>query len=93
MNQFLTRDSRLWDVLIGLSLLIGALAAFGACDPHVTNCAADPTKLAYYGIPDSALPFIRLANLVMGILSGVAKTSFRPHSAYGSAKFTPEDVK
>lgn len=92
-SQLLTRDSKVWNFLIGLSLIVGALAAFGACDPHLDNCAQDATKLAYYGIPDKALPFIRLANLVMGIVAAYAKTSFRPHSEYGKSKMTPDDYK
>jgi hypothetical protein len=91
MNQWFTRDSRLWDVVIVLSLIVGALSALTVCDPHVSNCAFDPTKLAYYGIPDWMLPPIRLASLVAGIVSAYMKTSPRPHSEFARAKITPDD--
>jgi hypothetical protein len=93
MTQWFTRDSRVWDVLIVLSLIVGALSALRVCDPHVTNCAADPTTLAFYGIPDWMLPPIRFASLVGGIVSAYMKTSPRPHSVYGDAKITPQDYK
>lgn len=85
----LTRDSRIWNVLIGLSVIVGVLATLGTCDPHtVLDCAADPMNLAYYGIPDSWLPKLRLLALVTGVYSGVQRTSPLPHSEEGDAKIT-----
>jgi hypothetical protein len=93
LRPYLTRDSKLWTVLIVLSLIVGALSALRACDPHVTNCVTDPSTLAYYGVPDAWLPALRLGALISGIVSGVMKTSPQPHSDFGKAKLTPEDRK
>lgn len=84
----LTRDSVIWWYGIGAAVVV-SLAALQTCDPHVTNCAASPTNLAFYGIPESWSPFIRLAALIVGVVSARNMTSPRPHSEEGDAKITP----
>lgn len=67
----MTRDSRLWWVGIVSAVILG-LATL--------DSGSGPTSLAYYGIPLAAAPYIRLAALVIGIVSGKLATSPLPHS-------------
>lgn len=91
-RRYLTRDSFVWWIGIAASVL-GTLVAQRVCDPHtIANCASDPATLAYYGIPDNWAPQIRLAFLLVGIISAWMKTSPRPHSEEGDAKI-PESGK
>jgi len=59
----MTRDSILWWFGIVGAVILG-LATLG--------------NLADYGIPDSFLPYIRLAALIIGIVSGKLATSPLP---------------
>lgn len=87
-----TRDSIVWWFgIVGAVLVSGA--TLQTCDPHVASCGTSPTQLAYYGIPEHWAPYIRLGALLVGIVSGVMKTSPRPHSVYGDAKITPKDAE
>lgn len=89
-SRHFSRDSAIWWCGIVAAVVVG-LSALQTCDPHVTNCAASPTNFAYYGIPEKFAPLLRLGALIVGIVSGVMKTSPRPHSEYGEAKITPKD--
>jgi hypothetical protein len=82
-----TRDSVVWWFGIVAALLVAG-ATLQTCDPHVAQCGTSPTMLSYYGIPDSWAPYIRLGAFIVGIVSGVMRTSPRPHSEEGSAKIT-----
>jgi hypothetical protein len=82
-----TRDSFVWWFGIAGSVLV-SLGTLQTCDPHLAECAASPTSLAYYGVPDAWAPMIRLGALLVGIVSGVMKTSPRPHSEEGDLKVT-----
>ena len=92
-----TRDSAIWKWGLTLGSICTAITTLGlhGCDQHSAwaVCAADPTKFAYYGIPDGAVPYIRLIALITTILSGVMGTSPAAHSVYGKAAITPEDAK
>lgn len=59
----MTRDSALWWFGIVAAVIVG-IATLG--------------NTADYGIPDSWLPFIRLAALIIGIVSGKLATSPLP---------------
>lgn len=76
-----------------LAAVLVSLATLQPCDPHVTTCGSSPTQLAFYGIPEAWAPFIRLGALLIGIVSGVMKTSPRPHSEFGDSKITPKDFQ
>lgn len=69
-----TRDSLVWWVGIIAAVVVG-IGTLG-------------TTATEYGIPVSWLPYIRLAALVMGIVSGKLATSPLPHSEEGDAKIT-----
>lgn len=85
-----TRDSIIWWVGIVAAILVSG-ATLQTCDPHIGPCGTSPTHLGYYGIPDAWAPYIRLGALLVGIVSGVMKTSPRPHSVFGDAQVTPKD--
>lgn len=87
MRQYLTRDSMTWTWGIVAAIVV-SIAALQTCDPHVGNCGSSPTMLSFYGIPDSFAPYLRLGALIIGIVSGVMKTSPRPHSVEGKAQVT-----
>lgn len=70
-GHVLTRDSAVWAWGIVAAVVLG-LATLGPGDP------ANPLSLGYYGIPDGAAPYIRLAALLIGIISGALKTSPLP---------------
>jgi hypothetical protein len=65
----MTRDSKLWWAGIIGAVILG-LATLGA--------DTGPMSLAYYGIPLAAAPYIRLAALIIGIVSGKMATSPLP---------------
>lgn len=87
MKSYFTRDSVLWTWGIAAAVIV-ALATLQTCDPRLQTCGASPTMLSFYGIPDGLAPYLRLGALVIGIGSGVMRTSPRPHSTEGYAKVT-----
>ena len=98
LRQYLpTRDSWIWNVLLLLGSIAAAINILGLklCDPHMEwmVCAADATRFAYYGIPDRAVPYIRLASLLTPIVAAWMKSSPASHSEYGSSKLTSEDTR
>lgn len=63
------RDSKLWWAGIVGAVILG-LATLDA--------GSGPMSLAYYGIPLAAAPYLRLAALIVGIVSGKLATSPLP---------------
>jgi hypothetical protein len=72
----LTRDSLIWWVGMAASIL-GELVML-----------KDETLVAQYGVPEDAVPYLHLANTIMGVVSAWMKTSPRPHSTEGDMKVT-----
>lgn len=67
------RDSNLWWVGIGSAVILGLATLDGT--------GTGPTSLAYYGIPMAVAPYLRLAALIIGIVSGKLATSPLPSKA------------
>jgi hypothetical protein len=69
----MTRDSKLWWAGIVCAVILGLATLDGS--------GTGPTSLAYYGIPMVVAPYLRLAALIIGIVSGKLATSPLPSKA------------
>lgn len=68
-----TRDSALWTWNIAVAVIV--------------NLSANLHLFPWFS--ETAVHWISLVSFVLGVVSGIAKTSPRPHSEEGAAKITP----